>query len=226
MKKKWLKLSLAIVFIGTSGILHAESSNGVKHKPVACESCHGENGNSTISMYPKLAGQHASYLVKELQAFKNGMRKDPMMSPMAMDLSDEHMAEIADYFSEQKITTNSLPVVKDGEEDFTGKVLDKDSDKNAALQVYITQGSDLYRNGDLTRAVSACIACHGSLGEGNKPAAFPVLHSQHADYIIKTLTDFKTGTRSTNPENIMRMIAKKMTYAEIRAVAYYISTMK
>lgn len=226
MKKKWLTFSLALVFIGTSGILHAEGNNVAKHKATACEACHGENGNSSVSTFPKLAQQHSSYLLKQLHEFKNGTRKDPMMSPLAMGLSDEDMADIADYFSAQKISANSLPVLKDDDEDFNGKVLTGESDKNAALEEFMTQGGDLYRNGDLNRAVSACIACHGSLGEGNKPAAFPVLRSQHADYLIKTLTDFKTGVRSTNPENIMRMIAKKMTYAEIKAVAYRISMMK
>ena len=94
------------------------------------------------------------------------------------------------------------------------------------LQTLIAQGSDLYRNGDLTREVSACIACHGPFGEGNKPAAFPLLKSQHADYLIKTLTDFKTDARSNNPENMMHMIAKKMTDEEIKAVSYRISMMK
>ena len=95
-----------------------------------------------------------------------------------------------------------------------------------AIETLIAQGSDLYRNGDLTREVSACIACHGPFGDGNKPAAFPAIKSQHADYLIKTLTDFKSGARSNNPENMMHMIAKKMTNEEIKAVSYRISMMK
>ncbi|NOS75940.1 MAG: c-type cytochrome, partial [Methyloglobulus sp.] len=67
---------------------------------------------------------------------------------------------------------------------------------------------------------------HGPSGEGNKPATFPALRSQHADYLIKTLTDFKSGTRSKNTDNMMYMITKKMTDDEIKAVSYYISTMK
>ena len=77
-----------------------------------------------------------------------------------------------------------------------------------------------------TSEVSACIACHGPFGEGNKPASFPALKSQHADYLIKALNDFKSGARSNNPENIMHMIAKKMTAEEIKAVSYRISMMK
>ncbi len=221
MKKKLLKLSLALALAGTSTILHAEVNiNAGKEKAASCISCHGENGNSMVPTFPKLAQQHSSYLVKQLRAFKDGSRKDPMMSAMAMGLSDEDMEDVAAYYAAQKISANTLPVVDDDDDAKPA------ADGKDPVQELIAQGSDLYRNGDLNRAVSACIACHGPLGEGNKPAAFPALRSQHADYLIKALTDFKSGARSNNPENMMHMIAKKMTDAEIKAVAYHISMMK
>jgi cytochrome c553 len=223
MKKNLLALSLALAFTSTSGILHAEGNiNAGKDKAAVCASCHGDNGNSMVSTFPKLAQQHSSYLIKQLKAFKSGTRKNPMMSSIAMGLTDEDMVDIADYYAEQKISANELPVLDD--EDETPAATE--NVKKADVQAIIAQGSDLYRNGDLTREVSACIACHGPFGEGNKPAAFPVLKSQHADYLIKTLTDFKTGERSNNPENMMHMIAKKMTNEEIKAVSYRISMMK
>ena len=219
MKKKLLALSLALAFTSTSGILHAEGSiNAGKEKAASCISCHGDNGNSMVSTFPKLAQQHSSYLIKQLQAFKTGSRKNPMMTAIASGLSNEDMADIAAYYAAQEISANDLPVLDDDE--------DAKSDSKVTIQSIIAQGSDLYRNGDLPREVSACIACHGPLGEGNKPAAFPALRSQHADYLIKTLTDFKTDTRSNNPENMMHMIAKKMTDDEIKAVSYRISMMK
>jgi cytochrome c553 len=220
MKKKLLALSLALAFTGTSGILHAEGNiSAGKEKAAACVSCHGDNGNSIVSTFPKLAQQHSSYLIKQLQDFKTGARKNPMMSSIAMGLTDDDMVDIAAYYADQEVSANELPVLDD----------DEDENKtagNKTIQDIIAQGSDLYRNGDLTREVSACIACHGPFGEGNKPAAFPVLKSQHADYLIKTLTDFKSGARSNNPENMMHMIAKKMTDEEIKAVSYRISMMK
>jgi cytochrome c553 len=220
MKKKLLALSLALAFTSTSGILHAEGSiNAGKEKAASCISCHGDNGNSMVSTFPKLAQQHSSYLIKQLQAFKTGARKNPMMTAIASGLSNEDMADIAAYYAAQEISANDLPVLDDDDED-------EKSDSKVTIQSIIAQGSDLYRNGDLPREVSACIACHGPLGEGNKPAAFPALRSQHADYLIKTLTDFKTDTRSNNPENMMHMIAKKMTDDEIKAVSYRISMMK
>ncbi|MDP2901678.1 MAG: c-type cytochrome [Methylovulum sp.] len=221
MKKKWLALLMALAFAGTSSLLHAEgNSDAGKEKSAPCVSCHGEQGNSMVSTFPKLAQQHASYLIKQLRAFKDGTRKDPMMSAMAMSLSDVDMADIAAYFSEQKISHNTLPVLNEDDDD------DKSVAKGeGAVQAMITQGADLYRNGDLAREVSACIACHGPLGEGNKPAAFPSLRSQHADYLIKALTDFKSDKRSNTPDNMMHMIAKKMTIEEIKAVSYRISMM-
>ena len=221
MKKKLLALSLAMTFTSTSGILHAEGNlSAGKEKADACVSCHGDNGNSLVSTFPKLAQQHSSYLIKQLQSFKDGTRKNPMMSSIAMGLTDEDMVDIAAYYAEQEVSANQLPVLDDEDEG------EKKADSKNTIQTIIAQGSDLYRNGDLTREVSACIACHGPFGEGNKPAAFPLIKSQHADYLIKTLTDFKTDLRSNNPENMMHMIAKKMTDEEIKAVSYRISMMK
>jgi cytochrome c553 len=189
---------------------------------------HGDNGNSLVSSFPKLAQQHSLYLIKQLQAFKNGTRKNPMMSSIAMGLTDEDMVDIAAYYSEQEVSANQLPVLDDDDEDAKPATAEgeKKAGGDAKLQAIIAQGSDLYRNGDLPREVSACIACHGPFGEGNKPAGYPLLKSQHADYLIKTLTDFKTDARSNNPENIMHMTAKKMTDEEIKAVSYRISMMK
>jgi len=148
-----------------------------------------------------------------------------MMSAIASGLSEEDMVDIATYYADQKISSNELPILNqtlDDEEDEE----DKKSNSKVDIQTIIAQGADLYRNGDLTREVSACIACHGPLGEGNKPAAFPALKSQHADYLIQTLTDFKSGARTSNPDNMMHMIAKKMTDEEIKALSYRISMMK
>jgi cytochrome c553 len=222
MTKKLLALSIALAFTSTTAILHAEDSiNAGKEKSEACISCHGENGNSVISTFPKLAEQHSSYLIKQLHAFKSGARKNPMMSAIASGLSDEDITDIANYYAEQKISSNELPILEQDDEDE-----DKKSNSKDDIQTIIAQGADLYRNGDLTREVSACIACHGLFGEGNKPAGFPALKSQHADYLIQTLTDFKSGARTNNPENMMYMIAKKMTDEEIKALSYRISMMK
>ncbi|TAN67551.1 MAG: cytochrome c4 [Methylobacter sp.] len=212
MKKKLQILSISLALASATSILHAEGNiNAGKQKSASCTSCHGDDGNSTVATFPKLAQQHSSYLEKQLHAFKDGSRSDPMMSAMAQALTNEDITDISAYYATQKISENTLPVQESDDKD---------------VQAIIAQGSDLYRNGDIKSEVSACIACHGPFGEGNKPASFPALKSQHADYLIKTLTDFKSGARSNNPENVMHMIAKKMTDAEIKAVSYRISMMK
>ena len=227
MRKKWLALSLTLAFVSVSNLVYADADTDIEageSKAAACVSCHGDKGNSMVSTFPKLAQQDESYLRKQLHAFKDGSRKDPVMSSIAKSLSDQDMAEIAAYYMAQKVSANDLPVVHDDDEDEKPAV--SDAEKTAAMEKLLAEGSNLYRNGDLGREVSACIACHGPLGEGNEPAAFPALRSQHADYLIKTLTDFKNGVRSNNPENMMHMITKKMTVDEIKAVSYRISMMK
>ena len=226
MKKQLLAFSLALAFTSTSSILHAQDSiSAGKEKAASCISCHGDQGNSIVSTFPKLAVQHPSYIIKQLQAFKTGARKNPMMSAIAAGLSTDDMEDIAAYYAAQDISANVLPSqvdVANEDEDEEG-ITDT---KKLTIEEVLAQGSDLYRNGDLKREVSACIACHGPLGEGNKPAGFPMIKSQHADYLIQTLTDFKNDVRSNNPENMMHMIARKMTIEEIKDVSYRLSMMK
>lgn len=225
MRKKLLALSIALAFTSTPGIIHAkENIRAGKEKAAMCSGCHGEDGNSAMPLFPKLAGQHPSYTSQQLMAFKNGSRKDPTMAPMALSLSIGDMDDIAAYYASQKISANTLPPPLERDED------DEDDDESPEeavdMDAVLALGQDLYRNGDLKREVSACIACHGPNAEGNKPAAFPALNSQHADYLIKALKDFKSGSRSNSAYNMMHMITKKMTDQEIEAVSYHISMMK
>ncbi|MCQ8104509.1 cytochrome c4 [Methylomonas sp. SURF-2] len=226
MIKKLLTVSIALALATSTGFVFAQGNTGAgKEKAASCAGCHGEDGNSTMPGFPKLAGQHQGYLVKQLKAFKSGERISPMMAPLAMGLDEKSMEDIAAYYAGQKVSRNPAPALPADDED-DDKPAKTDEEKKAELASLIEQGSDLYRNGNISREVSACVACHGPYAEGNKPAAYPALHSQHADYLIKTLTDFKNGARSNNRENVMHMIGKKMTDEDIKAVAYYISTMK
>ncbi|MDD2800815.1 MAG: c-type cytochrome [Methylobacter sp.] len=228
MKKHLLALSITLALASVSSLVHAQGNLAAgKQKAAACGACHGEDGNSLISTFPKLAQQHGSYLIQQLRAFKDGVRKNAVMSPLATSLSDEDMADIAEYYAAQKVSANAEPTLPPNDDDVkAADVKDPSAKKPATIETLLAQGGNLYRNGDIPRAVSACIACHGPYGEGNKPASFPALKSQHADYLIKALSDFKSDERSNNPENIMHMIAKKMTDEEIKAVSYKISTMK
>jgi len=226
MIKKFLVLSIALVISTASTTTFAEGSiSAGKTKSASCAGCHGEDGNSMIGTFPKLAGQHEGYLVQQLVAFKDGSRNAPMMAPLAMGLDKNDIEDIAAYFASKKISKNLAPVIFSDDDDEDEPEM-TDEQKAAELKGLMALGADLYRNGNLKTDVSACIACHGPVGEGNKPAAFPSVRGQHADYLIKALTDFKKGSRSNTSDNMMHMISKKMEDNEIKALSYYISTMK
>ncbi len=98
---------LLAAFAGASLVLSAgagaagDAAAG-KAKAALCAACHGPDGNSTNPLWPNIAGQHAPYMVKQLKDFKSGARKDPVMSPMAMPLSDQDIENVAAYFASQK----------------------------------------------------------------------------------------------------------------------------
>lgn len=223
MIKKVLALSISLAFPVMSNIVIAEGniSEG-QIKSANCASCHSEDGNSMVATFPKLAGQHAGYLVKQLNAFKSNDRNGPMMGALAMGLDDQSMEDIAAYYASKKASSNQLPIIDNDDDDEESS----DEDNTAELDRLLALGNDLYKNGNHKSKVSACIACHGPSGKGNKPASFPVLSGQHADYLIKSLNDYKKGSRSKDTRNIMYMIAKKMTDEEIKAVSYHLSMTK
>ncbi len=243
MKKGLLAVSIAFVLFNMSGTAQAKGDiEAGKVKSASCAGCHGKNGNSAMPLFPKLANQNEAYLVKQLQAFKDGTRIDATMSAMVAGLSEQDMRDIAVFYEQQKASSNSLPPLNldddedddEEEESAQGNAVKVSEETKAAQRdaaeeqqkALIALGYDVYRNGDLEREISACIACHGPHGEGNKPASVPALERQHADYLIKTLSDYKNGVRSNNPDNIMHMIAKKMTEEEIKGLSYYISIME
>lgn len=85
----------------------AQDAAAGKAKAVVCAACHGEGGNSTIPTNPILAGQTARYIYLQLRDFKEGRRKDPLMSPMAANLSKQDMLDLGAYFSEQKVSVQN-----------------------------------------------------------------------------------------------------------------------
>lgn len=167
-------------------------------KAAACASCHGADGNSANPDWPKLAGQHDKYLVKQLANFKAGDRKNAMMAPMAAGLSEQDMADIAAFFSSQTLSG--------------GK----------ADPALVNAGEKLYRGGNATTGVAACMACHAPNGMGNPQANFPRLSGQHAAYMVLQLKAFRSGERANDAGKMMQNIAARMTDAEMQAVASYI----
>jgi cytochrome c553 len=101
MKKIAVLLATVAMWILAATAFAAGDSAAGKTKAASCGACHGPDGNSTNPMWPKLAGQHSAYLIKQLKAFKSGERKDPLMSPMAAGLSEKDMEDMAAFFAGQ-----------------------------------------------------------------------------------------------------------------------------
>ncbi len=198
MKKLGIVVLVAAVgFAGSA--FGAGSAEAGKGKAGACAGCHGADGNSLVPNFPKLAGQHAAYLSKQLADFKSGARSDATMAPMAAPLNEQDIEDIAAYFSSQSGTVG------------------KGNAELAGL------GEKIYRGGNPATGVAACIACHGPTGAGNSAANFPKIGGQHAAYVVKALNDFKSGARSNDVNQMMRGVAAKMTDEEIKAVAEFVA---
>lgn len=165
-----------------------------------CAACHGADGNSAITLNPKLAAQHPEYLEKQLTEFKSGKRANAVMSGMAAGLSEQEMKDIAAYFAAKKLTLGQAV-------------------KNGAGSL----GEKIYRGGIAATGVPACAACHGPNGAG-LPKQFPRLGGQHAEYTLAQLKNFRTGERANAP--MMMAISAKMTDAEMAAVADYIQGLR
>jgi cytochrome c553 len=167
---------------------------------VACVSCHGDGGNSTITQNPKLAGQHEAYLRKELENFKTPERNNAVMSTFAKAMTDDDIRNLAAYLSKQSSKAGSA--------------------KNKDI---VEIGKQIYRGGIAEKSVPACAGCHSPNGAGI-PAQFPRIAGQHQDYTIAQLTNFRTGARSNSPQ--MVTIAKRMSDDEMKAVADYVAGLK
>ncbi|HVK93465.1 MAG TPA: c-type cytochrome [Noviherbaspirillum sp.] len=176
------------------------TSGDASRNITSCVSCHGAAGNSTIVQNPKLAGQHAQYVVKQLADFTTPQRNNPVMSSIAKALTEADMKNIAAYLNQQ--------VVK------PGAAKNKDT---------VEFGKKIYRGGIAEKKVPACAACHGPSGAGI-PAQFARLGGQHQDYTAAQLIAFRSGARNNSVQ--MTTIAKRMSDDEIQAVSDYIAGLK
>jgi cytochrome c553 len=169
-------------------------------KAAACGACHGMDGNSTDPQYPKLAGQSEQYIVAQLMRFKSGLRQNAIMAGMAGTLSPQDMHDIAAWFAKQK----RLPGVAD--------------------EKLASAGEKIYREGDASRGIPACMACHGPDGAGNPGWRVPDIAGQHADYVQKQLTGWHGGMSwgSDAHAQIMPTIAQRLTPQDISAVSSYV----
>ena len=198
--RRFFKLLCMLALAAAAGQSLAQgSAQAGQTKSAVCAACHGADGNSPNPIWPSLAGQHADYLTRQLEAFQAGDRQDPLMSSFAAPLSDADMADLSAYFESQALTPKTADPAR------------------AEL------GGQLYRAGIADRGVPACIACHGPAGKGNPLAGYPAVSGQHATYIASTLAAYASGARRSDGASnlMMRDIAAQLSEAEMQAVASY-----
>jgi cytochrome c553 len=192
-----LAMLTATVVLSGNALAQADEARAKKLAGGSCFLCHGMQGESSSEVFPKLAGQHADYIAKQLGAFKSGQRKSTAMADMVAKLTPDEMLALGKYYEK-------MPLVK----------LAPKEPQLAAMGQYI------YQNGNKFSGVPACVSCHGAEADG--AAHLPRLGGQFAGYVHTQLKQFGKRER-TNDNAVMHSIASQMTELEMAAVAEYLS---
>ena len=206
---KTIYLAMALL-LGLSTAAQAGDPEAGKALTMVCAGCHGQDGNSLVPNFPKLAGLNEKYLIKQINDIKYMRRPVAAMAGQVDNMTDEQIADIAAYYA-------SMPM--------SGS---KATDADLAL------GAEIYRTGIAETGVAACASCHGATGAGNGPAGWPRLAGQHSDYIALQLRRWRTGAENTleeDPEGrtndgdsrFMRDVARRLSDREIDAVSNFIA---
>lgn len=174
----------------------------LKAEAERCIECHGPLGQGDGHTNPevrfaKLAGQHADYLARQLRAYRSGARRHDVMRLNAQRLEEVDIRDLAAFFAAQ------APMQGDGQGDHAA-------------------AASLYRQGDTTRRIAACVACHGE--EGRAPVTAPRLAGQEARYLEQQLNDWRSGWRTEPVPGVMNTVARALSDAEIRALSSYLAS--
>lgn len=199
--KTALTLITTLILAATASVSFAQGDAAAGANKVAvCAGCHGNAGDSQIAANPKLAGQNARYLFKQLQDIKSGARTVVLMTGILNNSSEQDMHDMAAYFAEQETTVEG------------------------ADPALVEVGEGIYRAGIADLGVAACTACHSPTGQGNSQAGFPAMGGQHAEYVATQLKAFRSGERTNDGATMpMRIETERLTDKEIDALASYIS---
>lgn len=195
----------ALVLLGaTAGQAQDGSAEAGQSKATTCGACHGPDGNSVTPEWPNLAGQHERYIVRQLEAYQNGERRDVSMQGFASMLSEQDMQDVAAYYATQSLAPRGA-----------------DPD-------LVMLGQQIYRGGIPERGVAACIACHGPTGMGNPMAAYPRIGGQHSAYVLSTLQAYASGERRSDADmnQMMRNVSELLFENEMRALASYVQGLR
>jgi cbb3-type cytochrome c oxidase subunit III len=203
----------AAALLSVLGAAHAQDAKKIdvaKGQQIAsqvCAACHGADGNATAGpANPKLAGQHADYLYKQLvnfvpkQGAKEAERANAIMMAFASQLSDEDKRNVSAFYASQA----KKPSTAKGKE-------------------LVELGQTIYRSGIPGKQVPSCAGCHGPAGAGI-PAQYPRLSGQWAEYTESQLVQFRGGQRKNSAQ--MNAIASRLSDAEIKAVSDYIAGLR
>ena len=169
----------------------------------SCAACHGADGVSISSDWPKLAGQNQKYLYEQLKYFRDGNRMNALMmsvTPYLQTLGDEDLKDIAAFYSQYNISGGQA----------------KNDEELLAL------GTQLYRFGNMKKQIPACTSCHAVYGQGNSLAGYPAVSGQQVGYLTSTLKAYRSKERNTGATSeIMQSIAENLSDFEIDALANY-----
>ena len=182
--------------LATASAFAAADLNAGAAKAQVCAPCHGAAGVSSTAETPSLAGQHDNFLQWQLVYFRNGVRKSPVMQPMAASLDDNDIRNVAAWFSAQKppVATTNGPV-------------------DPALR---ETGAKLVQG-------NRCAACHKDDFSGAPQQATPRLAGQREDYLLKALREFKAGTRVGGGVAAMADVVQPLGEADFKALAHFMA---
>mgnify|MGYP001240835759 CR=1 FL=1 len=169
----------------------------------SCAACHGSDGVSISTDWPKLAGQNQKYLYEQLKYFRDGERMNALMmavTPYLQTLKDEDLLDIAAFYSSYNA---SVGQAKNDEE-------------------LLLLGTQLYRFGNMKEQIPACTSCHGVYGQGNSLAGYPAIAGQQVGYLTSSLKAYRSKERNAGESSlVMQSIAENLTDNEIEALANY-----
>ena len=200
--KRTLRHLLSIGLLGLSLSAGSQAADQARAEEIVggrCFLCHGLKGESASAVFPRLAGQHAEYIAKQLADFKSGKRASETMKPQVEDLTPAEMKALGQFFE--------------------AKVVGPRKARDAEL---LSVGKFIFERGNQFSGLAACASCHGPKGLGTPQ--LPRLAGQHPRYIEDQLKQFNKRER-TNDNAVMHTIASKLTELETHAVAEYIATL-
>jgi thiosulfate dehydrogenase len=184
------------------------SKQGNTKGATACVACHGVNGGGLASAgFPRLSGLEPAYIEKQLQDFANEKRGNAVMKPIAQGLSDDEIKAVATYYSQLEIPSSTQKPATDD-----------------ATIASFKEGKQLAINGNWSKNIPACYACHGE-GAGGIGENFPALAGQGALYIEQQLNAWRNGQRKNDPNDLMKGVALRLSDAEIKSVSAYLASL-